>query len=248
MLDSRVVTMLELFIPAASLPAGAVVAGFSTRHGGDEVTSLARAAGFDPRRLFALDQVHGARVVRVERADDPADVATIRADAMVTTEPGVVLAVKTADCVPVLLAHRGGSAVAAVHAGWRGLVAHVVGAAVAALSELSGAPPSELVAAVGPAIGVCCYEVSREVADEVARAAGTADVVQERLPRPHVDLRSAVLARLERTGIPRDGIEVVGSCTRCRPDMFHSFRHEGPRSGRQLSFVFIRDLDRASAV
>lgn len=230
----------EIYYPSATLTRGAVTAGFSTRHGGDDPSALARAAGFDEQRLLTLTQVHGDRVLRVRGGDDPERVRTTRADALVTDDPDLFLAVKTADCVPVLLAHVREPVVAAAHAGWRGLVAGVIEATVREVADLAGAPRSELVAALGPAIGPCCFEVGPDVAETVARAVGSREVILQRRPRPHVDLWGATLRRLIEAGIPRDRVELVGPCTRCAEAAFHSYRREGPGCGRQLSFIGIR--------
>ncbi len=232
--------MTEFFLSSPNLTAGPVIAGFSTRYGGDDVSALARAAGFDERQLFTLTQVHGHRVVHVTASDTPTKMSSTQADALVTLEPGVALAVKTADCVPVLLCHHERRAVAAVHAGWRGLVADIIGAAVGELIRHTGAPASELSASVGPAIGPCCYEVSPEVAESIADAVGSRDIILERRPRPHIDLRGAALCCLERAGLDGTRVELAGPCTRCVGESFHSYRRDGPRSGRQLSFIYMK--------
>lgn len=241
MYSAAIVTTQDIYIPCINLSVGPIVAGFSTRRGGDDPSLMAQAAGFDADRLFTLTQVHSARVVRIGRGDSPARLAEVEADAMVTSEPGVFMAVKTADCVPVILAHTERRVVAAVHAGWRGLVSDVIAAAVATVAELAGAPPSEIKASVGPAIAPCCFEVGREVADELARALGTREIILERKSRPHADLWSAAKLRLEQSGLRPDRIEFAGSCTKCGETIFHSYRREGPGAGRQLSFVGIRE-------
>ena len=222
------------------LSQGSVVGGFSSRIGGDDVPALARAAGFAEERLFTLAQVHGRRVIHVTAADSPLELNALEADALLTTDPGVALAVKTADCVPLLFCHHERGVVAAVHAGWRGLVADIIGVAVAELTRLTDGPASELSVAVGPAIGPCCFEVSREVAETIADAVGSRDVILERRPRPHIDLRGAVLHRLKGAGLVKEHIELVGPCTRCVAESFHSYRRDGPGKGRQLSFIYMK--------
>ena len=235
----------ELYFPSRSLSTGAVVAGFSTRGGGDDPLALARAAGFSLERLFMVTQVHGARVVEVGADDDPSALRAQAADALVTRAPGVALAVRTADCVPVLLssAPPGPQVVAAVHGGWRGIVAGVIQAAVALTAELAGAPAATLRAAIGPAIGGCCFEVDAGVAETLAAAVGRREVVVERGAgaegKPHVDLVRAARWSLLGAGLDRDRVEVVGPCTRCAASLLHSFRREGQGRGRQLSFVWM---------
>jgi len=235
--------MDPLFLPSSLLSNDRVIAGFSTRGGGDDEPALAGAAGFDHDRLFMVTQVHGRELVDVGSEDLPRRIRTIEADALVTSTPGVTVAVRTADCVPVLVADPQGRAVAAAHAGWRGLVAGVIEAAVAAVAERSEqAPAGALVAAVGPAIDPCCFEVGEEVGEEIAAAVGTTEVVAHRpgAPRPFVDLRRAAVLRLRASGLADEHIELVGPCTRCEADLLHSYRREGPRSGRQVSFVALR--------
>ena len=220
--------------------------GFTTRRGGVSVGPLAslnlarrpgerdeallenwrRVVG-DPGALALVHQVHGKRVIEVEAGRGPLEVVG-EADALVSRTPGVVVAVRVADCVPVLLAGPG--VVAAVHAGWRGTVAGIVGETVAAMSA-SGVSPSELVAAIGPAIGVCCYEVGPEVAGRVAER--SPEAVDTSRPREHVDLRRANAVQLRAAGVGQVGI--VGSCTRCDPDSF-SHRRD-PAAGRLAGFV-----------
>src|SRR4051812_36197982 len=168
-----------MFLTSDLLTRAGAVHGFSTRNGGvsrgpratlnlggsvgDEpeaveqnLARLAAAAGFARTAFRSAVQVHGDRVLEVgERPHDPAS----EADALLATAPGIVAAVKTADCVPVLLFHPGTGEAAAVHAGWRGTEAAIVCRAVEALARRGGDPRGVL-AAVGPAIGACCYEVS----------------------------------------------------------------------------------------
>src|SRR5215831_7124488 len=147
-----------------------------------------RAAGVEG--VLSVRQVHGADVTVVDAAlaTDPETVARTRADALVTPLPGVAVAVYTADCIPVLLADPVRGALGAVHAGWRGLVAGVIGAAVAALGR-GGTRPRDVRAALGPSIGPCCFEVGDEVAAQFAPAFVKPGASVR--GRPLVDLRAA---------------------------------------------------------
>jgi len=138
----------------------------------------------------------------------------------------------TADCVPLLLAAGRGLAVAAVHAGWRGIAAGVVEAAVAGLARI--APGAPLVAAIGPAAAGCCYEVGPEVIEAVLP--GGERLSPTRDGRARLDLRGLVLDRLIRAGLERPAIELVGPCTICSAD-WPSYRREGTRAGRALAFA-----------
>ena len=201
---------------------------------------LAEHAGYDAERLYIARQVHSHRGVRVHR--QPVDeVRQLEADFLVTGERGVTIAVITADCVPVLLADE-------VHAGWRGLVAGVIKEAVAALQGGLGADPARLVAAIGPSIGACCFEVGPEVVEQFETAfPGAAGLVVhpgnhgegEGRAKPHVDLWRAARLALEQAGISADRIEDPPACTMCEPDRFYSFRRDGGRIGQHLSFIGI---------
>jgi len=238
---------------------------FSTRHGagtdrfdlgshadgGAEIEDRRRrfcdAAGLGQQRPTILQQVHGASVLQA--ADVMQATSSCEADGVVAiraasgTSAGAALpAVRWADCVPVLLADRGGAAVAAVHAGWRGTAAGVVPAAVRRLRE-RGTRPADLCAAVGPAIGGCCYEVGDEVIRAVSRASGAdAEMLVARGGR--LDLRRAVGLQLEREGLGRSAIHVAPWCTYCSADLFFSYRREGAGSGRQMACIGWRSAAR----
>lgn len=158
-------------------------------------------------------------------------------DALVTNRPGLLLGVRTADCLPVLMADSTHKAVAAIHAGWRGLVAGVLLRTVEAMAERFGSRPASLVAAIGPAIGPCCYDVG----PEVARRFG--ELFPERTDltgRAHIDLSEAARRQLVAAGVPAGQIWCVGLCTRCLSGEFYSWRREGPTAGRMLSVIGIR--------
>jgi polyphenol oxidase len=168
--------------------------------------------------------VHGARAV--EASDSGQE-----ADAIVAREGGLAVGVRTADCVPVLVADEVTRAVAAIHAGWRGIVSGVVGAGI---DRLGGRRP---VAAIGPCIGPCCFEVGIDVAERIERASGEASVVVRRAgERAYVDLRRAVRAQLVGSGVPLDRIDDVPGCTKHEP-RFYSFRRDGAGGGRMLSAI-----------
>ncbi len=179
--------------------------------------------------LFLLKQVHGTRVVAA-----PWD-GTPEADAAVAEEPGLLLGIKTADCLPILLVDPRRRAVAAAHAGWRGTAAGVALRAVEALVA-RGSRASDLLAALGPAIGSCCYEVGEELRDVFAEEA---EHVLRPGPRgrPHLDLREANTRQLLRAGLAGLSLFQLAECTRCHADRYHSYRRDGPGAGRMISFV-----------
>jgi YfiH family protein len=197
------------------------------------------AAGMPDRQPTILQQVHGAELIDVVSMDGSG--AAPEADGAIAVErDGTVWspAVRTADCIPLLLAAVDGSAVAAVHAGWRGTAGGIVRRALASMRELD-VVASRLVAAVGPAIRGCCYQVGDEVAEAVAHAAG-ADV--ERLARRHaggrrLDLGLAVRLQLSRAGLEDRAIHVAPWCTVCSNGLFFSYRRESSGAGRQMACI-----------
>ena len=208
-----------------------VAHAFTTRRAAPPWTDVLTAIGFAPGTpLHLVRQVHGAAVHVAGEGPPPDEPPT--ADAVLTRRAGVAVGVRTADCLPVLLADPEAGAVGAVHAGWRGLLAGVLGAAVAEILRL-GATRSGLRAAFGPCIGVCCFEVGEEVAGPFGEFPGAV----RRLPgvRPHVDLAAAARHDLARAGLRPAA--AAGPCTACRTDLFHSWRAERARTGSLLSVV-----------
>ena len=196
---------------------------------------LERAAGV--QAVHPLQQVHGGDVHVLRGVTRPG--APAAADAVVTRIPRTAVAIKAADCVPVLLADPVSGAVAGAHAGWRGTLVRVAEAAAGALAAESGAPPSRLQAVIGPAIRACCFEVGPEVVS--AFREGGHDVERFTLrpraaSRPHLDLVLANRLQLVAAGLPEHAIEDTALCTRCEP-AFHSYRREGPGVGRNWSVV-----------
>jgi len=193
-----------------------------------------------PANARCARQVHGARIATERECAGPDPPA---ADGVASASPGVPVAVFTADCVPILLATSCGAAVAAVHAGWRGLAAGVVGAGVAAVRKLASGPLS-LVAAIGPHIGACCYEVDAPVVDALRGRFAPALPGAVRPTRPgHVALDLAALAReaLAGAGLAPDAVGALpDACTRCDPERFHSYRRDGLAAGRLVHFIAAR--------
>jgi YfiH family protein len=193
------------------------------------------AAGAVGWTLLKLKQVHSG-IVRVME-DTSAAGEAVEGDAAITSLAGVLLSVQTADCVPILLADSEARAVAAVHAGWRGASARIVETAIAELGRRYGVEPPQIVAAIGPHIGACCYEVG----EEVVAAMADASAIERRpeWPKPHLNLAEANRRQLLKAGMPETQIEVSSLCTRCREDLFFSYRREGARTGHMLSIIGI---------
>jgi YfiH family protein len=183
-------------------------------------------------RLLFLKQVHGSSVVEAPWEDPP------RADAAVATAPGWLLGIQTADCLPLLLVDPVRRLVAAVHAGWRGTASRVAACAVDALVRW-GSRPEDLVAALGPSIGPCCYEVGDELREAFGPAGGEFFSPGPR-GRPHLDVRAANTRQLVAAGLRPEALHHVPDCTRCRADLYHSYRRDGRAAGRMISYVGFR--------
>lgn len=182
-------------------------------------------------RVFDTEQVHG-HVVHV--LEDESGDRILNGDAFVTSKPGLVCHVRTADCVPILIADTKNKAVGAVHAGWKGTAQDVAGHAVATMRDAFGTDPSDCVAAIGPCICGGCYEVGEEVVSEI----GSLDLKCEwRVDDSHVDLGRACRELLWRAGLLPHNIDMLFRCTSCELD-FVSWRRDRAK-GRQISYILI---------
>jgi YfiH family protein len=192
------------------------------------------------RVLVRARQVHGAGVVQADRQPEAVrvDPPFVEGDALVTSDADQCVAVRVADCAPLLLADPHAGVVAAVHAGWRGVVAGVLPAAIAAMVG-RGASPHRLLLAVGPCIGPDAFEVGAEV----ARAFDACDLHNAVLPhaakssKAKVDLVQAFVIQAVRAGLSRSTIDSADFCTVLRQDLCFSYRREGPRSGRMAAVI-----------
>lgn len=260
-----------------------LVHGFSTRPGGlsqlesESVLNLgfmewdARETVLENRRKFQsalgagdlqlspLKQIHSdvVHLLYQSRAE------ACKGDASATKQPGILLAIQTADCVPILLVDPKKRAVAAVHAGWRGTLARITQKTVGRMQLEFGSKPSHLLAAIGPSIGPCCYEVAADfVTKFTAQFADATDYFDEprsgEEPNPlqwlnmsppghqpppknvHLDLRKANRSQLLAAGLRAQNIFSNDLCTACHTDLFFSHRREGPLSGRLLAVIGIR--------
>ncbi|MGA8043876.1 MAG: peptidoglycan editing factor PgeF [Terracidiphilus sp.] len=215
--------------------------------------------------LVTLRQVHSNVVVRAGAADAERSVPR-KGDGLMTDEPGLLLAVQTADCIPVLVADTKRRVVAAFHAGWRGTVKRIVETGVGRMRLEFGCRPEDLVAAIGPGIGACCYAVGDEVlsvfesqfayARELFREVYDSDPVRMKYPmlfltqrapghspigpNLHVDLTEANRRQLVDAGVKAEAIRVVGGCTSCQRELFFSHRGSQGFTGRMMSVIGIR--------
>lgn len=254
-------------------------AGFSTRQGGgssvygDAEQNLGWTSDDDPRivaanraafvravaegspmELVTVHQIHGAVVHDLERESPPfmtpEGKARMKGDGLVNATPGRLLAILTADCVPVLLADARTHAVGAVHAGWRGTLARIVERGIDSMQRAYGSRPEDMVAAIGPCVGACCYSVGEEVRSGFEGEFGYAEALfSERAEfdggsalTTYLDLVEANRRQLLDAGVPAENINVIAECTACTrlPDglrKYFSHRDERGFTGRMLSGI-----------
>jgi YfiH family protein len=244
--------------------------GFTEADSRDAVTAnrrlLAEAVtGSAATPLIAIRQFHSNLVLRATAADQSRE-RPWKADGHITGEPGLLLGVQTADCIPVLVADRKRRVVGAFHAGWRGTVKRIVESGVGRMRVEFGSLPEDLVAAIGPGIGQCCYAIGEEVlssfesqfayASDLFREVDDTDPVRAKYPMLfltqrapghaplgpalHVDLVEANCRQLLDAGLKPRSIQVVSGCTSCHPELFFSHRASQGHAGRMLSVIGIR--------
>ena len=200
------------------------------------VCDVKLAAGIHDGRIVTMKQMHGEDLVEVK---DKNLTEAGEADGMVTSEKDIYLAVLTADCVPLLFVAPKQRVVAAVHAGWRGTMAGIAEKTARLLKTRYGVEPSELEVALGPSIGICCYEVKDDVAGPLMKRWGklTTPSIAVRDGKSFINLRRLNRDILRAAGVPGNQLFQVGPCTSCTPEDFFSYRRERSETGRQMSFV-----------
>lgn len=224
---------------------------FSTRHGGVSegaygTLNLGLSSGDERERvlenrerfvtaggfsgaLHVGHQVHGAVV-----NEAPMEPGT-KGDALITDRPGVPIGVFVADCVPILMEDRKTGAVAAVHSGWRGTAQKAVQATLEAMQARYGTHPADVVAAIGPSIRGCCYQVGGEVIEALSGFPEPGAFVRQEAGHAYLDLQEANRQLLAAAGVGE--IHVSGMCTHCDAEHFFSYRRDGERSGRMLGGI-----------
>lgn len=235
--------------------------GLGSRIPGQDGAAWAEVAGalnLQPADLVRVRQVHGMNVLAA-RSDRALPAEAVPADIIVTDRTSIGLAVQVADCVPLLIADRRTGAVAAAHAGWRGLAARVPSEAVAAFGREFGGAPEDLLAAIGPSVGACCYEVGMDVRQAFAAAGFRRDQVAGWFSdEPHVVAHNPAMEGLARprrpdhwffdgwastrdqlidAGVPPDSVFLSELCTASHPGALCSFRRDGPPAGRMAGAI-----------
>jgi len=205
---------------------------------------IGEAVGFVPQDVVMARQTHSDIVLQVGREHRGAGLLSEplpECDALITNEPGVALFVSTADCTPILLHDPVTGAVGAAHAGWRGTAAGIAEQTVQALVRGYGCDPADILAAIGPGIGPCCFETHADVPDGLRAGLGR-DSENFIFPIPHtekfrVDLKGSNAQWLTRAGLLPEHIAVCSHCTACRPDLFWSHRRMGTVRGSMASMI-----------
>ena len=186
--------------------------------------------------LVTVRQVHSNRVVVAQQG------ASAEADGLMTGQQGIALGIQTADCIPVLIVDLENRAVAALHAGWRGTVERVVELGIARMKTEYGSQPANLLAAIGPGIGPCCYTVGAEVVDRFKSKFVYAGEVltKDEDGSVRLNLTQANQRQLLAAGLPEESISTVGECTGCHPERYYSHRNSGGHAGRMMALIGIR--------
>ena len=214
-----------------------LVHGWTTRAAGDfrrlpaaeDLNRKIGTEGMDPR---LPRQAHSNRIHVVNSVESNAE--RPEADGMISAEQGLLLGVRTADCLALLFVDRRRRAVAAVHAGWRGTVQKIAARAVERMQEQFSSVPKEIEVAIGPGIGKCCFEVGDEVAEQFDQGVARG---RERL---HIDLDAANRRQLSEAGVRGDKIWNSNLCTRCEVEQFFSHRRDGETAGRMLAMIGVK--------
>ncbi|XP_064598551.1 purine nucleoside phosphorylase LACC1-like isoform X2 [Liolophura sinensis] len=251
------------FLRSPNIPAEVFVHGFSTRFGGlssypgmkslnltytmkkpdpealikENIRRLADFAGFDGGNLHVAAATHGIQVWTVGE-EKPAGY-----DAVISNMPGVVVAAPSADCTLVLFADPVNKCCGAAHAGWRGTMTSegIAMATVNAMKSKFGTNPKDVLVAIGPSIGTCCYEFGVEEAKQFEEFDPSCIVHKPDHPKPFVDVARTNKLQLQRGGVPASNIDMSNTlCTKCHPDKFFSYRRDGTPFGNQIGFIGIK--------
>jgi YfiH family protein len=194
---------------------------------------IASVFGFDPRRLILLDQMQQDRILLL-KASINSLISPLEYDALITNSPNIYLGIQTADCLPIMMVDPKKKLIAAVHAGRQGTALHITTKVLKKMGEVFGSKPGELLIALGPSIGPCCYEIDRKVFHPEWEPFSTAKGVGKWM----VDLAQINITQMKGEGVEDEKISWINLCTHCHSDLFFSYRKEGC-TGRQLSFIGI---------
>lgn len=205
---------------------------------------LTRAFGLPLEKLVTVRQNHGSDILVIDEPnEDFSHFLNIECDAIVTNQPGVMLGVTVADCVPILLCDPTRQVVAAVHAGWQGTAARLVAQTVDGMRRLFGCDPAQMLAAIGPCIGQCCYEVDQPVQQAFLNSRLNWESITEPADtgKWRLDMALANRQHLEEAGLLPGSIQTAGQCVCCQKELFFSYRRDAGETGRQMGFVMIKE-------
>jgi len=213
---------------------------FGTRHEPRDVGSLV-SDDESVRCVVSVTQVHGTDALVLDRPVRDGETFAGGWDALLTNQAGVVLTIRTADCLPMLVHDPVRHVVAALHVGWRGAVAGIVPKTLSLLHHRFGSTPESFQIGIGPSVGPCCYEVDEPVLSRLR--AGFRDwrsVVEETGPnKAMLDLHALVRRQAQAAGVDGERIQSVRVCTACHPDLFYSYRREGTVKGTMISGIVL---------
>jgi len=204
---------------------------------------LATAFGIPLEQFLVVNQVHGDAIFVIKpHGNYFSSSDELNYDAIVTIRADLAICIKTADCVPVFIVDKVKKVIAVVHAGWKGSALGISAKVIRLMQKQYGCLPQDILAAIGPSIGLCCYEVDQVTADAF-RGQNNSDVFLQPGPKKDkwmLDLPEANRRQLLETGVPESNIELSGYCTTCNQDMFFSHRGSGGITGRQVNFMMIK--------
>jgi hypothetical protein len=205
---------------------------------------LAEAFSIPLEQFLVVNQVHGDGIFMIKpHGSYFSSCAELNYDAIVTKRVNVAICIKTADCVPVFIADKVKKIIAVVHAGWRGSALGISARVVRLLKEEYKSNPQDIIAAIGPSIGKCCYQVDSVVARAFAAQNGRESFLFPTSAKNKwmLDLPEANRRQIMDSGIPEKNIETSGICTVCHQDKFFSHRASGGVTGRQVNFMMLRE-------
>ena len=206
---------------------------------------ICAAAGFTTGGLAVSGQVHGTYIHEVTDAEIGRslfdDFKSVEADGLMTNRRGIALMKQTADCVPVYILDRKTPAIALAHAGWRGTLGGIAGAALRRMADVYGTKPEDCLAAIGPSIGPCCFEVGGDVAELFESRFPGWSLVDASGMLPRVDLWRCNAMQLMEAGISNENIAVAGLCTACDTGTFYSHRKEKGRTGAMAAIIELQN-------
>jgi len=222
--------------------------GESNENVSENYKIIASSQGFSLGDVIGLRQGHTDNVLVVDSVAEQSRTFCLLdevADAVVTNIKGVLLSVRTADCVPILLYDNQNDAIGAIHAGWRGTFAQIGAKAIRRMTELYGTEPANIKAAIGPAVGVCCYDVDVNFYEKFRNQFGDRIdkyFVAPHGSKPHCDLKRINEALLVKAGVQIRNIDVSDLCTACNPKLFYSHRISGEKRGTMASFIGMKKI------